>query len=114
MGAAPPRYGAALNLAAIFYLVTDSPLLSTGDMAMPLLAGAGTVAVPLFWLFTRSWFDDDFVFGRREAVIIGAFVFVRAAFFLLALPAGAPAAGPIGALSFTASLGFAGHASGWR
>ncbi len=104
------RYGAALNVAAILYLVTDSPLLSMGGATLPLLASAGTIALPLFWLFTRAWFDDDFAFGRREALIIGGFVIVRASYFLSAAPGGIPAATLAGPLSFAASLGFAGHA----
>ncbi|HJO65463.1 MAG TPA: hypothetical protein QF469_08995, partial [Sphingomonas sanguinis] len=60
------RYGAALAFAALLAEVAGLPFMQGLPMLNAVLQVAGSASLPLFWLFARSWFDDDFRPGVAE------------------------------------------------
>lgn len=62
----PSRYGAALALAALLAELAGLPFVQERAMLATVLRVAGSASLPLFWLFARSWFDDNFRPGVAE------------------------------------------------
>lgn len=56
----PSRFGAALALCGIMAALAGLPPIAALDPLDPLVALCSNACMPLFWLFTRAWFDDDF------------------------------------------------------
>ncbi|MET4898296.1 AraC family transcriptional regulator [Sphingomonadaceae bacterium jetA1] len=56
----PARYGAALALSALLAELARWPLAAQWPIVGDILELAGSASLPLFWLFARSWFNDDF------------------------------------------------------
>lgn len=109
------RLGAALSLCGVLYIVSDAPMMPARLWGFPVLGGVGTVAMPVFWLFTRAWFDDGFAIGRRDLAVIAAYVAWRIAHLGFGIGMGANHALWF-VPTFAASLAFAVHAMwiAWR
>ena len=60
------RYGAALACAALLTEAAALPFVQHRPTLVTLLQLAGSASLPLFWLFARSWFEDDFRPGVAE------------------------------------------------
>ncbi|EIZ79874.1 transcriptional regulatory protein [Novosphingobium sp. Rr 2-17] len=56
----PSRFGAALALCGIIASLAGLPPITALDPFDPLVALCTNACVPLFWIFTRAWFDDAF------------------------------------------------------
>lgn len=56
----PSRFGAALALCGIMASLAGLPPIAALDPLDPLVALCTNACVPLFWIFTRAWFDDAF------------------------------------------------------
>lgn len=72
------RLGQVSTLAVGFLL--SATVVAVGDLTQflysPVFAfssGAMALATPLFWLFTRAWFDDAYGFSRGDGAILALF-----------------------------------------
>ncbi len=108
------RFGAGLCLFAIVYLVADSMALE--DRLFLSLGLAANLAIPLFWLFARAWFDDGFTPRRRDAALIAIFAALRIFHLGVAIPLGRPWLPLSGLASLTSGAAFVVHALwiAWR
>ncbi len=104
------RFGVGLCLCAIAYLVVET----RGVAAMPALhmaAGVlGNLSIPLFWLFTRAWFDDGFQPRGRDLAIALGFASLRLCHLLIGLPLGGWPSQLSGLATYLAGTALAGHA----
>ena len=73
------RYGAALACAALLTEAAALPFVQHRPALATLLQLAGSASLPLFWLFARSWFDDDFRPGVAELAMALGYLGVSAA-----------------------------------
>ncbi|WP_312487972.1 AraC family transcriptional regulator [Sphingomonas sp.] len=73
------RYGAALTFAALLAEVAGLPFVQDRPVLDMALQIAGSASLPLFWLFARSWFDDDFRPGVTQMVWTLGYLGVSAA-----------------------------------
>ncbi len=73
------RYGAALACAALLTEAAALPFVQHRPALATLLQLAGSASLPLFWLFARSWFEDDFRPGVAELAMALGYLGVSAA-----------------------------------
>ncbi|TPG49342.1 helix-turn-helix transcriptional regulator [Sphingomonas glacialis] len=111
----PSRFGAALALCGILAALAGLPSIAILDPFDPLVALCSAACVPLFWLFTRAWFDDDFRPTWIDAAVGGSYPVLG---LIISLQHEAPIA-PLGLLDLLSSVGgaaFAVHALwlAWR
>lgn len=111
----PTRFGAALALCGIMASLTGLPPIAALDRFDPFVALCGDTCIPLFWIFTRAWFDDGFRPDRRVAALAIGYVGLG---FVASLRRETPVA-PINGLDLLLYLGgtaFALHALwlAWR
>eukprot|EP01037_Dinobryon_pediforme_P020943 gene20943-21688_t len=111
----PSRFGAALALCGIMAALAGLPPIAALDPLDPLVAACTNACVPLFWMFTRAWFDDTF---RPSWIDAAAGVGYTLLGLVVSLQHEAPMA-PIDTLdllSYLGGTGFAVHAlwCAWR
>jgi AraC-like DNA-binding protein len=69
------RLGLALCITIIFYLVSASPVYVAARSWLKFVVPVFSMSVvPVFWLFTSAWFDDDFTITRKHLAIWAAYL----------------------------------------
>jgi AraC-like DNA-binding protein len=69
--ALPARLAVAMNIAVVCHVLATIPGPVSGGMVVNFVIELGSIAVPaLFWLFTRSWFNDEKRIGWRSWLMI--------------------------------------------
>lgn len=80
-GTQASRSGASLTASAMVASLGGLPSVASLEILDPVVAICSGACMPLFWVFARSWFDDEFRVGRWEAlagiayVLLGLFVY---------------------------------------
>lgn len=114
-GSLSARIGIPLSICAILATLSGLPPIRHLGGLDPVVALGANAIVPLFWLFARAWFDDDYRPSALDAVCVAGFV----ALGLYADVGGKGLAAPVRAIDVTLYIGstaLAGHALwlAWR
>ena len=83
----------------------ELPLTGAPAWLSDLLKTIGCANIPLFWLFARSWFDDDFRLGATDVLLTIAYVLLSAV-AVLAGPGLTSPIRPIDTILYAASIAF--------
>ena len=108
------RFGVALMIAAACAAMDGMAGLRLPFAAAVLCAIGSSLAVPLFWLFARAWFDDGFRPRAADAALV--VVFASLAVFLQTQPPSLPLTRGLDLTLYVAGTAMAGHAQWlvWR
>lgn len=100
------RYGIALTLCVLASQLDELALPASAMWFNDLVKTIGCANIPLFWLFARSWFDDDFNPGTTDLLLAIGFVALSSASIWAGSAAASPI-GPVDAIIYAASIAFA-------
>ncbi len=75
----PPRMGLAMNVGIILHVIATIPGPVQHNGPVDYIVELGSASVPgCFWLFARTWFNDETRIGWRRLAMVGAVMIIVA------------------------------------